>query len=1446
MYGCRKDTIDTPHAGSKDAWLRWIAEKNNGDLDQAIFLFGPDGVEYLQSNFPPEKIAKTTRIFLISSERLNPIEDVRANKLVCYTSLGLGCLVPVPRKVETGHDDVVTVDSQKGIAGSNVRLLSTFRRTRRGNFYNNFHGAILEKEVIWQDLYQQKVRPTLLGLIPSSTTGSLASLDQTAARASAVSLAVTTENPPLPPANSLQIIKLDSGKLTAQAPSSSLSFTVEGGKDLTVNFLSRQVNPILALSGPNSTSYTATSVNRLDSLYEINQDLTGVNQSFLIRNPPAGNWTVSFVAPSVNGTPSVPVTGATWEASIGLRSPITLGVEIAESGYLVGESLKVTASANRDGIGLTGLTVNASFKLTTGITATNFTLFDDGSHDDGAANDGVYGGSQVLNTVGSFDLTVTASGNSPLGAFQRQQAGTITVGTPETTISGDFTESAPDADNDGRYDSINWSFAVNVPRAGSYTVFGDLAAEDGSIVGSASASVNAAAAGNQNVTLVFAGQEIYRNGKEGPYLLKNLRITVATVEGERLSGRPAQTALTGGPYWSWLSFERAETPSLIWQAPVLEQVTRGGSYDLRWLFKDGNGGATVDLYYDTTGSGFAGTAIATGLNAVNGEMSYNWNVGALPDGLYYVYARFRNGDFSDAVYGGSVRKITDTDGDGMPDAWETANGLNPNSEADAYLDADGDGLANLDEYIYNTNPRAADTDGGGESDLSEVTNGRDPLTASDDTTGITLLAISPGQGDSRGGDQVMVLGSGFQNGATVSFGGVAAPGVTFINSTKLLVTTPAHAVGLTSVTVTNPASGGSATKNDSFDFLFQFIEPPIAGSNGPVCAGATLNLVASTISGAIYSWAGPNGFTSGQQNPSIPSATTAASGAYTVTVTIPGHTFPPATTNVVVNPIPTTPTITAPASVLTGTTGLVASVANHAGAFYNWTITNGAITAGQGTSQITFTAGAAGVLTLQVVETNSGGCQSSTGSKNVVVCPVITVNPETISAGTIGSPYNQTFTQTGGGGAITFSVSAGALPAGLNLSATGVLSGTSTMSGNFNFTVRATDANNCFGERSYALTINPCPTIIITPGTLPGGAVGAAYNQTLTATGGTPPRNFSLDAGSSLAPGLALSPGGVISGAPTTAGSFNFTVKVTDQNGCTATKAYTLVICATITITPSSLPSGFAGAAYNQTLTQTGGVGTINWSVSAGALPGGLSLGATAGVLSGAPAAQGTFTFTITATDANNCFGDRNYTLVISGAGLMFYPLARPIRLLDTRPGELGCDAPGQPIQGGASRTQLARRTCDGLTIPANAAAITGNITTVQSGGGYLTLYPSDAAQPLVANSNYNPNEILNNVFTVGLGAADGAFNIFVTSTTHIVVDVTGYYAPPGAGGLYFHPLAHPVRLLETRDNPAFPGCYKPNAPLPGNVDSTQQATGVCDGLAIPIAAIGKTHQDVG
>ena len=210
---------------------------------------------------------------------------------------------------------------------------------------------------------------------------------------------------------------------------------------------------------------------------------------------------------------------------------------------------------------------------------------------------------------------------------------------------------------------------------------------------------------------------------------------------------------------------------------------------------------------------------------------------------------------------------------------------------------------------------------------------------------------------------------------------------------------------------------------------------------------------------------------------------------------------------------------------------------------------------------------------------------------------------------------------------------------------------------------------------------------------------------------------------------------------------------------------------------------------------------------------------------------------TATATDANGNTSEFSQCFGVSGGiginNLQFYPLAHPVRLLDTRPGQTGCDAPGAMISGGTSRTQTAAgRTCDGLTIPANARVLTGNITTVESGGGFLTLYPSDVARPLVANSNFAANQILNNVFTVGLGAASGAFNIFVTTNTNVVVDVTGYYAPPSASGLYFHPLPHPVRLLDTRVGAT--ACFTPGAQLAAGSTTTQLGTTTCDGVLIP------------
>jgi hypothetical protein len=193
------------------------------------------------------------------------------------------------------------------------------------------------------------------------------------------------------------------------------------------------------------------------------------------------------------------------------------------------------------------------------------------------------------------------------------------------------------------------------------------------------------------------------------------------------------------------------------------------------------------------------------------------------------------------------------------------------------------------------------------------------------------------------------------------------------------------------------------------------------------------------------------------------------------------------------------------------------------------------------------------------------GGKSNIVENTVDTCPAILVNPliGTLPSGTAGTPYSQTFTQMGGAAPIAWSVTGGALPPGLTLNAmTGVLSGTPTTAGGYNFTITATDANNCRGQNGYVLTINQCPAITVNPliGTLPSGTVGTAYSQTFTQMGGAAPITWSVTGGS-LPPGLTLNAmTGILSGTPTTAGGYNFNITATDANNCTGRNGYVLTI----------------------------------------------------------------------------------------------------------------------------------------------------------------------------------------------------------------------------------------------------------------------------------------------
>jgi hypothetical protein len=312
--------------------------------------------------------------------------------------------------------------------------------------------------------------------------------------------------------------------------------------------------------------------------------------------------------------------------------------------------------------------------------------------------------------------------------------------------------------------------------------------------------------------------------------------------------------------------------------------------------------------------------------------------------------------------------------------------------------------------------------------------------------------------------------------------------------------------------------------------------------------------------------------------------------------------------------------------------------------------------------------------------TDGNGCTGIGASYNLVInCQTITVTNPGASAGIAGTAFSQTFTQASSIGGSTFSLNSGSLPAGLTLSAAGLLSGTPTQTGSFPITVKVTDGNGCTGTgATYTITIG-CQTISVTNPATATGTIQVAFSQNFTQSGAIGGAAFSLNSGS-LPAGVTLASNGLLSGTPTVTGSFPITVKVTDGNGCTGVSAtYTLVIsCQTITVTNPATTTGTVSAPFTQTFTQTGANGTVTFT-TASPLPAGLSL-STAGVLSGTPAQSGTFPIVVTVTDSNGCTGTgATYTLIVgcqtitvTNPATISNPAGVPLSINFTQTGAIG------------------------------------------------------------------------------------------------------------------------------------------------------------------------------
>ena len=262
----------------------------------------------------------------------------------------------------------------------------------------------------------------------------------------------------------------------------------------------------------------------------------------------------------------------------------------------------------------------------------------------------------------------------------------------------------------------------------------------------------------------------------------------------------------------------------------------------------------------------------------------------------------------------------------------------------------------------------------------------------------------------------------------------------------------------------------------------------------------------------------------------------------------------------------------------------------------------------------------------------------------------LTILTKALPQATLTGAYPpQTLQATGGTGAYTWTIVSGALPSGISLT-TGVIAGTPTGSaGTSSFSVQVKDAAGHTAQQPLTIVVNPAP--MISPATLAPATQTESYSQAFSVSPGTGTAPFAWSA-TGLPSWLTFTAATATLSGTAVAGSYSFTIKVTDVNGVATSTLYMLLVnpAPVISPAPASLPAATQSVLYSQIFSVSTGTGTAPFTWSSSTLPTWLTFNTGTATLSGTPPAAGSVNFTISVTDVNNVTTSTPYTLTVNPA----------------------------------------------------------------------------------------------------------------------------------------------------------------------------------------------------